>query len=91
MQFCDMSHANWAWDSATVMAKCYRVYNAQNFLHLEPVVAPVAAPNAVKFPKTEVEGRFEGTGAPTSGFVHGSPRLKASIQSLIPAESTVST
>ena len=85
------------------MAKCYRVGTPPNPRNTEPVVAPPMVPNAdaclgnVVTPKSEVEELFGGAGglgdgaaAPTSGFFHGSPRLKASTQSLIPAESTVS-
>lgn len=106
--FYDMNHANWAWDSATVVIKCHRVCNpplanVPNPLNGEPVVAVVeAAPNFLTGnadAKGEAEERLGGAGgagdagdaeAPTSGIVHGSPRLKPSIRSLIPAESTVS-
>jgi hypothetical protein len=81
------------------MAKCYRVCNPPSFpnpLNAEPVVALVeAAPNVrgIVGPESEVEERLGGAGgagAPTSGILHGSSRLKPSIQSLIPAESIVS-
>jgi hypothetical protein len=43
--FCNVSHANWAWDSATMMAKCYRVCNPLT-PNIEPAVALMeAAPN----------------------------------------------
>jgi hypothetical protein len=64
------------------MAKCYRL--PPNPLNPEPVVA---VPNGLN---EEELGAARGVGVPTSGIVHGSPRLKASIQSLIPAEFTES-
>jgi hypothetical protein len=82
-------------DSTTMTVRCYRVCNLPNPLNTEPVVALVetAAPNAVTgrvAPKSEVEERLGVAPAPTSDGVHGFPRLKASRQSFIPAEFTVS-
>jgi hypothetical protein len=42
--FCNVNHVNWAWDSATMMAKCHRVFNPLPKIELV-VALVVAAPN----------------------------------------------